>query len=144
MNITLPSTLLSAAVAWIIAIADAPPKFDAAPGCKAAAAINQSLDLSVSQDYQSCMNDEESARSELVQNWSTYPADAKTRCVGQTTVGGTPSYVEVVECIIVTVNVSTELGDAFARHPTAPARYQKEKPKNPIVMRRQFACAPVL
>jgi hypothetical protein len=108
MNITLPSTLLSAAVAWIVAIADAPPKFDAAPGCKAAAAINQSLDLSVSQDYESCMNDEESARSELVQNWNTYLADAKPRCVGQTTVGGTPSYVEVVECIVVTVNVSND------------------------------------
>jgi hypothetical protein len=108
MNITLPSTLLSAAVAWIVAIADAPPKFDAAPGCKAAAAINQSLDLSVSQDYESCMNDEESARNELAQNWNTYPADAKTRCVGQTTVGGTPSYVEVVECIVVTVNVSND------------------------------------
>jgi hypothetical protein len=108
MNISLPSTLLSAAVAWIIVISDAPPKFDAAPGCKAAAAINQSLDLSVSQDYESCMNDEESAQSELVKNWSTYPADAKTRCVGQTTDGGTPSYVEVVECILVTINVSSD------------------------------------
>jgi hypothetical protein len=127
MNITLPSTLVSAAVAWIIAIADAPPKFDAAPGCKAAAAINQSLDLSVSQDYESCMNDEESARSELVQNWNTYPADAKTRCVGQTTVGGTPSYVEVVECIIVTVNVSND--SATPTQDTKPPR-QDTKKKN--------------
>jgi hypothetical protein len=126
MNITLPSTLLSAAVAWIIAIADAPPKFDAAPGCKAAAAINQSLDLSVSQDYQSCMNDEESARSELVQNWSTYPADAKARCVGQTTVGGTPSYVEVVECIIVTVNVSTDSATP-SQDPKPPRQDTKKK-----------------
>jgi hypothetical protein len=127
MNLTLPSTLVSAAVAWVIAIADAPPKFDAAPGCKAAAAINQSLDLSVSQDYESCMNDEESARSELVQNWSTYPADAKTRCVGQTTVGGTPSYVEVVECIIVTVNVSND--SATPTQDTKPPR-QDTKKKN--------------
>jgi hypothetical protein len=50
------------------------------------------------------MNDEESARSEPMQNWNTYPADAKTRCVGQTMDGGTPSYVKVVECIVVTVN----------------------------------------
>jgi hypothetical protein len=122
MNITLPSAIVSAAVAWIIAVADAPPKFDAAPGCKAAAAINRSLDLSVSQDYQSCMNDEESARTELVQNWSTYPADAKTRCVGQTTDGGTPSYVEVVECIVVTINVSTDSA--------APSQDAKTPPQN--------------
>lgn len=122
MNITLPSAIVSAAVAWIIAVADAPPKFDAAPGCKAAAAINRSLDLSVSQDYQSCMNDEESARTELVQNWNTYPADAKTRCVGQTTDGGTPSYVEVVECIVVTINVSTDSA--------APSQDAKTPPQN--------------
>jgi hypothetical protein len=122
MNITLPSTLVSAAVAWFIAVADAPPKFDAAPGCKAAAAINRSLDLSVSQDYESCMNDEDSARTELVQNWSTYPADAKTRCVGQTVDGGTPSYVEVVECIVVTINVSTDSA--------APSQDAKTPPQN--------------
>ena len=122
MNIMLPSAIVSAAVAWIIAVADAPPKFDAAPGCKAAAAINRSLDLSVSQDYQSCMNDEESARTELVQNWSTYPADAKTRCVGQTTDGGTPSYVEVVECIVVTINVSIDSA--------APSQDAKTPPQN--------------
>jgi hypothetical protein len=122
LNITLPSAIVSAAVAWIIVVADAPPKFDAAPGCKAAAAINRSLDLSVSQDYQSCMNDEESARTELVQNWSTYPADAKTRCVGQTTDGGTPSYVEVVECIVVTINVSTDSA--------APSQDAKTPPQN--------------
>jgi hypothetical protein len=127
MNITLPSTLVSAAVAWIIAVADAPPKFDVAPGCKAAAAINRSLDLSVSQDYQSCMNDEDSARTELVQNWSTYPADAKTRCVGQTTDGGTPSYVEVVECIVVTVNVSND--SAAPSQETKPPQNTKDKSK---------------
>jgi hypothetical protein len=68
------------------------------------------------------MNDEESARTELVQNWSTYPADAKTRCVGQTTDGGTPSYVEVVECIVVTINVSTDSA--------APSQDAKTPPQN--------------
>jgi hypothetical protein len=127
MNITLPSVIVNAAVVWIISIADTPPKFDPAPGCKAAAAINQSLDLSVSQDYESCMNDEESARTELVQNWSTYPADAKTRCVGQTTVGGTPSYVEVVECIVVTINVSS---DSASPSQDAKTPLQDTKKKN--------------
>ena len=63
------------------------------------------MDLSVSQDYQSCMNDEESARQELVQKWSTFKAADRTRCVGQAGAGGMPSYVEVLECLLVTVNV---------------------------------------
>ena len=123
MNITLPSTLVGAVVAGIISIADAPPKFDDAPGCKAAAAIDQSMDLAVSQNYQSCMDDEESARKTLVQDWNTYPADAKTRCVGQATVGGIPSYVETLECILVTVNVSSDSA-------TPPQDTKKKNQKN--------------
>ena len=105
MNITLPIFLVGAVTGSVLMVADAPPKFSVAPSCKAAAAINQSMDLAVSQDYQSCMNDEESAHEQLVQNWSKYSAAEKTRCVGQTEDGGMPSYVEVLECLLVTVNV---------------------------------------
>jgi hypothetical protein len=121
MNIALPSILVGAAVASIISIADAPPKFNVAPSCKAAAAINQSLQLTVSQDYQSCMDDEESARTTLVQDWNTYPTDAKTRCVGQTTDGGMPSYVEALECLLVTVDVNG---------PMTPMQDAKKKNQN--------------
>ena len=105
MDITLPMFLVGAVTGSALMVADAPPKFNVAPGCKAAAAINQSMDLSVSQDYQSCMNDEESAHEQLVQNWSKYSGAEKTRCVGQTEDGGMPSYVEVLECLLVTVGV---------------------------------------
>jgi hypothetical protein len=105
MNITLPIFLVGAVTGSVLMVADAPPKFSVAASCKAAAAINQSMDLAVSQDYQSCMNDEESAHEQLVQNWSKYSAEEKTRCVGQTEDGGMPSYVEVLECLLVTVGV---------------------------------------
>jgi hypothetical protein len=91
-----------------LAVADGPPRFDSAAGCKAASQINQSLDLSVSQDYQACMKDEDAARQELNQDWAKYDAKERTRCVGQTTVGGFPSYVEVVECLRVTVDLKSQ------------------------------------
>jgi hypothetical protein len=53
------------------------------------------------------MADEESAEQELQQSWSKYSAADKTRCVGQTEDGGIPSYVEVLECILVTINVDS-------------------------------------
>jgi hypothetical protein len=100
------AVILAAKLAGLIlTVADGPPKFNPEPGCKAAVAIDQSIDLAVSQDYQSCMNDEESARRELVQSWSRYNAQERARCIGQTEVGGFPSYVEVLECLLVTVNV---------------------------------------
>jgi hypothetical protein len=105
MSITLPMSLVSALSGLVLAIADAPPKFNPAAGCKAAAAIDQSMDLSVSQSYESCMKDEEGARQELNQTWSKYTPQDKSRCVGQTEVGGTPSYVEILECLLVTINV---------------------------------------
>jgi hypothetical protein len=105
MIITLPISLLGAAAGSLLLVADNPPKFDVSPGCKAAAAINQSMDLAVSQDYKSCMADEDSARDQLYQTWSKYKPVDQRRCVGQTTDGGMPSYVEVLECLLVTVGV---------------------------------------
>jgi len=111
MSITSPMSLVSALAGLVLTVADSPPKFNAAPGCKAAAAINQSMDLSVSQSYESCMNDENSAREELVKTWSKYTPQEKSRCIGQTEVGGTPSYVEVLECLLVTVGVDKPTGE---------------------------------
>ena len=80
-------------------------QFNPEPGCKAATAINQSIDLTVSQTYDACVADEASAEQELQRSWSKYSAADKRRCVGQTDAGGMPSYVEVLECILVTINV---------------------------------------
>ena len=104
MVITFP-LILAATLAGGLTIAAGPPKFNPEPACKAAVAIDQSIDLAVSQDYKSCMIDEESARQELFQSWSKYNLQEQARCVGQTQVGGFPSYVEVLECLLVTVNV---------------------------------------
>src|SRR5215472_1049431 len=107
MNITLPIFLVGAITGSVLMVADAPPKFNVESGCKDAVALDQSMDTDpgVSQNYQSCMNDETSAHEELVQSWSKYSAAEKERCVGQTEVGGMPSYVEVLECLLVTVGV---------------------------------------
>ena len=106
MNIMLPILLAGALTSGVIQVADTGfPQFNPAPSCKAASAINQSIDLAVSQDYKSCMADEDDAKKDLQQNWSKYSATDKKRCIGQTEVGGMPSYVEVQECLVVTINV---------------------------------------
>jgi hypothetical protein len=111
MSIVFPTTLAAALTGLILTAADTPPKFNPAQGCKAAAAIDQSMDLAVSQSYESCMNDEESARKELTNTWSKYTPQEKSRCVGQTEVGGIPSYVEILECLLVTVGVDKPIGE---------------------------------
>jgi hypothetical protein len=121
MNITLPILLAGALTGGVIAVADTSfPQFNPAPGCKAASAINQSIDLAVSQDYKACMADEDSAKKELQQSWSKYSANDKKRCVGQTEDGGMPSYVEVQECLVVTIGVDVPGDNA------PPANRQKK------------------
>ena len=98
------SSIFAAALAgpFITVAASSPPKFNVAPGCKAAAAINQAIDLSVAQNYQNCMDDEEAARQQLVQSWSSFTPQDQVRCVGQTQMNGMPSYAEVLGCLQVT------------------------------------------
>ncbi len=79
-----------------------PPRFNVAPGCKAAAAINEAMDLSLGQNYQTCIDDEEAARQQLVQSWSSFTPQDQARCVGQTQINAMPSYVEVMTCLQVT------------------------------------------
>jgi hypothetical protein len=106
MSSTFAIALAAKLVGSVLAVADTGlPQFNPATGCKAALAINQSIDLIESQTYEDCIADEESAKRELQQNWSKYSAADKRRCVGQTEDGGMPSYVEVLECILVTINV---------------------------------------
>ena len=105
MGVTFPIILAAKLAGSVLAVADDFPKFNPEPGCKAASAINQSMDLAVSQDFEACMADEDSAKEELQKSWSKYSAADKRRCVGQASVGGMPSYVEVIECLLVTINV---------------------------------------
>ena len=99
MGIPFPLFLAAKLLGSVLIVADTPPKFNVGPSCKTAAAITQAMSLAVTQDYQTCMKDEESARQELVQNWSKYRAQDRTLCAAQAQVGGTPSYVEVLACL---------------------------------------------
>ena len=86
MASTFPALLAVKLFGSVLMITDGLPNFNAAPACKAAVAINQSIDLAVSQDYQSCLNDETSARDELARTWSKYDAQERRRCIGQTAI----------------------------------------------------------
>jgi hypothetical protein len=82
--------LIGAAIASVLVVADSVPKLDVAAGCKAAAKVNKALDLTESQSYDACMSDEDSARSELAQNWASYPSVARERCIAETKQNATP------------------------------------------------------
>jgi hypothetical protein len=46
-----------------------------------------------------CMEDEKSARDALAKNWETFVASDRRVCLAETASDGTPSYVELLECL---------------------------------------------
>ena len=92
-TIAVASLLLGLRVA--VAVADAPPKFDLAPTCDAAARFS----IAAGRDKEACLEDERTAESTLAQNWSKYNASDKIQRVGNVKTGGPASYVELLSCL---------------------------------------------
>jgi hypothetical protein len=101
INVSLLLTLIAGAIASIFSIADAVPKLNVAPGCKAAVAINKSIDLSEAQSYNNCTRDEDQARGELEKNWAS-------RCVAESKESASASYIEVLTCIQISQDPSSK------------------------------------
>jgi hypothetical protein len=77
----------------VVAVADEVPKFDVAPTCRAESATTAAT-------ADSCIQDEQSARNQLSQEWAQFTARDKARCVALATdVAGIRSYVEVLTCL---------------------------------------------
>ena len=51
------------------------------------------------QTLTSCLNDEKQAKADLPKQWSRSKQEWKSSCLRQTTLGGLPSYVELITCL---------------------------------------------
>ena len=96
------TTIFTAAlVAAIFAIplsaraADSVPAFDIAKNCKAEIAGGSGI----GETLESCTRDEEQARQQLIPQWDQFSREDKSSCVRETTVDGSPSYVELQTCL---------------------------------------------
>ncbi|MEJ2375100.1 MAG: hypothetical protein P8Y53_21855 [Pseudolabrys sp.] len=72
------------------------PKLNIEPGCRAAA---EALKGQGSRDPNACLRDERQARETLEKQWHRFSVAERTRCVQLTTLGGLPSYVELLTCL---------------------------------------------
>jgi len=74
-----------------ITIADSVPKFDMARECRFEGGSKAALEQ--------CIEDESAARDQLQPIWIQSSAADKATCVGETSIDGTPSYVELLTCL---------------------------------------------
>jgi hypothetical protein len=92
MPALLPVLLLSS---QIVLAADPVPKFDTGPSCRSAGAAA----VMATRDTAACERDENNARATLEKEWTQFTPSDQARCVGLVTLGGGPSYVELLTCL---------------------------------------------
>jgi len=80
--------------AQLVLVADRPPVLNTEPSC-AAAAIS-GVD---GRSKQSCLDDETTAKNSLTDHWRTYSTAQQSRCTDLVSMGGPPSYVELLTCL---------------------------------------------
>lgn len=81
--------------AQLVLVADDVPQLNIEPSCRAAvagAAVK-------GRDENACKRAEQDARGKLQQQWGEFNADQRAHCVRLSTLGGSPSYVELLTCL---------------------------------------------
>jgi hypothetical protein len=93
---TLVGGVIGATMTASVALAafDAVPNFNVEPSCQAAAQQASSPDY-----ITVCRNSELRAREQMQQQWPQLSAADKSQCVQSATVGGTPTYTELLTCL---------------------------------------------
>jgi hypothetical protein len=76
------------------AAVDGVPTFDVGPSCRASASRAEA-----GADATACVGQEHRAREELQRQWQSFTRDDKSGCVPLTTMGGSPTYTELLTCL---------------------------------------------
>jgi hypothetical protein len=70
------------------------PSFKVEQGCRQVSSGPDKLTT-----FDKCMEDETNARDDLAKTWQTFVESDRRVCLEETTSDGTPSYVELLECL---------------------------------------------
>jgi hypothetical protein len=91
--VLLPVFLL---ISQVVLAADPVLKFDIGPSCRSAAVASAVI---ATRDAAACERDERTARDTLEKEWRQFTPSDQARCVRLVTLGGGPSYVELLTCL---------------------------------------------
>ena len=88
------AVLLALSSGRILLAADTVPEFKI-ESCSAA----EEMSGSAARNVQACLQDEQTAKDTLRQNWSSYDPSQRSHCQLLMKAGGKPSYVELLTCL---------------------------------------------
>ena len=103
-TIALASAIILSATVPSVAKDSSLPNIDIEKTCRESSSALIDLTGADTKDaFNTCMNDEQTAREQIVKNWATYPALAKAQCVQPKEY--LPGYVEWQACLDMTRDV---------------------------------------
>jgi hypothetical protein len=95
----IPVSMLFLASQLVIAVADDVPQFDIRRGCKIDS--NADSNFSMNETIKRCVNDEQSAKTQLQTQWASFIGSDRAMCMTSTTgdPATPPSYVDLLTCL---------------------------------------------
>ena len=92
------------AIPSIVSAAE-PPKWDVQKSCQSS--FTADAGGADRQRVSSCVSDEKTAGDTISKDWASYPGPDREHCQQLATLGGTPSYVEMLTCLQIARDTKT-------------------------------------
>jgi hypothetical protein len=83
----------------VMAVGDRVPVIDVEKTCKETTEVDKATNLALSQSFEKCMSDENSAKEQVAAVWLTYPGPVRVHCEQEATLVGIGSYVDLLTCM---------------------------------------------
>lgn len=88
-----------------VVLAAEPPKWDVEKSCQSS--FTADAGGADRQRVSSCVSDEKTAGDTISKDWASYPGADREHCQQLATLGGTPSYVEMLTCLQIARDTKT-------------------------------------
>jgi hypothetical protein len=102
MKAELLSLALLGSQSALIPISDRVPELNVEVLCRATAAADKELGLTLPQSLADCMRDEMTAKQQLSTIWQQSSVAVRDRCEGEAVAAGMQSYVDLLTCVQMT------------------------------------------
>jgi hypothetical protein len=95
----IPISMIALSAQLVVRVADTVPEFDIARGCRLDSAQAFDPKAGLNETVKRCVADEQGAVEQLKKQWPQFREADKTQCIGETKIGGTASYVDLLTCL---------------------------------------------
>jgi hypothetical protein len=92
-------SILALGTQLVMTVAGDVPEFDIQRECRVDSTDAYDPNAGLNAMIKRCVADEQQALSQLGAQWTQFQGSDRSQCIQETSIGGTPSYVELLTCL---------------------------------------------